>query len=410
MEKRNKVLSFSHPFNKSLLLTTVILMDLLVGMEFDLFVPSFPELQNHFNLTPFWVEALLSINFLGYCLGLFFVGALADRYGRKPVILLGLFIFIVGSLLCLWGPFYAILLIGRFLQGLGISSPAILSFLIIADIYSLKKQQFYIAMLNGLKNASVAAAPVLGSYITLYFHWHGNFMTLLLLGIITLLMTMLFIPPYKLPEQKETLSLRGYFPLFQSKPMMLLMTHIMFLFVPYWIFVGMSPLLYMQDLHVSLSHFGYYQGVLALAFALGSVSYGLMVHKFDHKKMLHFSNLIFTLSFIMLIYLTFTDSTRPLLITAALLLFVIGQIIPSTLIYPICLNFMPQAKGRVSGLVNGSGLILQSIGLQLAGFYYSGSFRNVGIIIALFILMTIISLFFTIQNRDIMNFSKEQEN
>lgn len=66
------------PFSNSMVLATIILMDLLVGMEFDLFVPSFPELQKHFTLTPFWVEALLSVNFLGYCISLFFVGALAD--------------------------------------------------------------------------------------------------------------------------------------------------------------------------------------------------------------------------------------------------------------------------------------------------------------------------------------------
>src|ERR1700733_5539190 len=84
-----------------LLLATVISMDLLTGMEFDLFVPSFPQLQTYFHLSPFLVEALLSANFLGYCLSLFFVGGLADRYGRKPIILLGLTIFVIGSILCL---------------------------------------------------------------------------------------------------------------------------------------------------------------------------------------------------------------------------------------------------------------------------------------------------------------------
>jgi MFS transporter, DHA1 family, multidrug resistance protein len=78
-------------------------MDLLSGMEFDLFVPSFPALQASFHLSSFWVEALLSVNFIGYCLSLFIVGVTADRYGRKPILLVGLCIFILGSLLCLIG-------------------------------------------------------------------------------------------------------------------------------------------------------------------------------------------------------------------------------------------------------------------------------------------------------------------
>src|SRR5574337_60158 len=87
--------------SKSMILITIILMDLLVGTEFDLFVPSFPELQHHFSISPFWVEALLSVNFAGYCLSLFFAGGLADRYGRKPIILLGLVTFVIGGILCL---------------------------------------------------------------------------------------------------------------------------------------------------------------------------------------------------------------------------------------------------------------------------------------------------------------------
>ena len=168
---------------KILILTTVIIMDILTGMEFDLFVPSFPELQNHFNLTPFWVESLLSVNFIGYCLSLFFLGGLADRYGRKPIILLGLTIFIFGSLLCLYPYSYYFLVSGRFLQGIGIAAPAILSFLIIADSYPLKEQQFLMAILNGSINIAVAVSPVIGSYLTLYFHWQGNFTALLLLGL-----------------------------------------------------------------------------------------------------------------------------------------------------------------------------------------------------------------------------------
>jgi DHA1 family bicyclomycin/chloramphenicol resistance-like MFS transporter len=93
------------------------------------------------------------------------------------------------------------MLLGRFLQGVSIAAPAILSFLIIANSYTLKKQQVIMAMLNGAMNISVAAAPVIGSYLTLYFHWQGNFLTLLVLGLVTLAMTLLFIPTLNQPEK-----------------------------------------------------------------------------------------------------------------------------------------------------------------------------------------------------------------
>ncbi len=340
---------------KAMVLLTVIFMDLLTGMEFDLFVPSFPQLQSQFGLSPSWVEALLSFNFAGYCLSLFFVGGLADRYGRKPIILIGLLIFTMGSLLCLCTGSYFFLLAGRFLQGAGVAAPAILSFLIIADAYSLKEQRFLMAMLNGSLNIAAAIAPVIGSYLTLYFNWQGNFIALLILGLIALAMTILFIPKYALPQHKDVLSLRGYLPIFKSKQLMFLIITILFMFIPYWIFVGMSPLLYMKDLGISLSHFGYYQGILALVFAFGSLGYGLIIKHYDYseKKMLYLATQILAISFLVMMYVTFFSRSSPLLITLSMLVFVIAQIIPSTLLYPLCVNYMPHAKGRVSAIIQG---------------------------------------------------------
>lgn len=392
-----------------MVLLSVILMDLLAGMEFDLFVPSFPELQHYFGLTPFWVEALLSANFAGYCLSLFFVGGLADRYGRKPIIMLGLSTFVFGSILCLITHSYYFLLAGRFFQGIGVAAPAILSFLIIADSYPLKKQQFLMAMLNGAMNVAAAIAPVIGSFVTLHFTWLGNFVALLLLGSVTLLTTLLFIPSYTLPHQRQSFSLRGYLPIFRSKPLMLLIINLVFTFVPYWVFVGMSPLLYIKSLGVSLPQFGYYQGALALAFAIGSVIYGLILQEtnYSQKKMLTVTNIIFIFSLVTIAWVTFVDSSSPLLITLAFLPFIIGQVIPSTILYPAVLNFLPEAKGRASAVMQGGRLILTAISLQIAGLLYVGTFRNIGIILIILIAIASGTLFFVTNNRRQKNTDSE---
>lgn len=386
----------------TLILTTVILMDLLAGMEFDLFVPSFPELQNYFHLTSFWVEALLSMNFLGYCLSLFFVGGLADRYGRKPVIIIGLLIFISGSLLCLYGGSYPWLLMGRFLQGLGVAAPGILSFLIIADTYPVKKQQHLMAVLNGVMNLAVGIAPVIGSYVTLYCHWQGNFIALLLVALPALVMILFFVPSFKKPEIQHSLSVRAYLPIFQSKPLLLLITYLIVVCVPYWVFVGMSPLLYMKALNVNLSHFGYYQGILAFVFGIGSILFGLIIHKVIPKNMLNLANLIFITSLIGLTVITINNTHDPLLITLVFLLFVIGQIMPGTILYPITLNFMPDAKGRVSAVIRGGLLITNAVAIQIASLTYQGTFQNIGIIMLFFIMLSIVTLYFIIRNNEII--------
>jgi DHA1 family bicyclomycin/chloramphenicol resistance-like MFS transporter len=391
-----------HPFTKGMTLLTIILMDMLWGAEIDLFVPSFPELQSQFNLSPFWVEALLSVNFIGYCLSLFFVGILSDRYGRKPIILVGLVTFIIGSIVCLYGTSYKFLLIGRFFQGVGVAAPAILGFLIIADSYPLKHQQYLLGVLNGVMNISIAIAPVVGSYITIYFHWQGNFMALLILAAMTLVMTAFFVPAHKLPENREPISLSGYASIFRSKPLMLMMTHLVFLFSFWGIFVGIAPLLYVKDLGVSLAHFGYYQGALALVFAVGSVLSGMIVSKYDQKKMLSIANLICLAGLVTVALGASLYARDPFLIALALLPFIVGQILPTTIINPLCVNFISKAKGRISAIIQGVRLILMAIGLELAGYYYRGSFRNIGIILGCVIVVSVVTLFFIVRNRELM--------
>lgn len=376
---------------KSFLLLTIIMMDLLTGMEFDLFVPSFPELQDQFKISSFWVEALLSVNFIGFCLSLFIVGRLGDQYGRKPIILSGLALFILGTLLCLFSSLYPVLLIGRFLQGLGVAAPAILSFLIVTDLYPLKEQQFLLAMLNGVMNAAAGLAPVLGSYITLYFNWEGNFVALLFLGVMALVMTLIFIPhDVKRKKDRQVLTSSSYVRLLRHKELRLLILTFITLFVPYWVFVGVSPLLYREGLSVSLSHFGFYQGSLALVFALGCFLYGMMLRKTEENKMQALSMILILLSSLCLIWLSIINTKSPLLITAAMLLFVAGQIVPTTLLYPYMLTLVPEAKGRVTALIQAGRLLLASFGLQLAGFFYNNSFMSIGFILSSFMLLSLL--------------------
>src|SRR4051812_1297398 len=105
---------------------TVLMICILAGAEVDLFTPSFPELQRIFHLSPFMVQFTLSANFVAYCICSLFAGTLGDRYSKRSVILVSLGVFTLGSLLCVSALNYSTLIIGRILQGAGISGPAVL--------------------------------------------------------------------------------------------------------------------------------------------------------------------------------------------------------------------------------------------------------------------------------------------
>ncbi len=362
-------------------------MEILGGAEVDLFVPSFPDLQATFNLSPFMVELMLGVNLTAHCVTSLMVGNLGDKYGRKPIILIGLIIFIAGSLFCVFASSYLQLLFGRFLQGIGISGPVVLSYLIIADIYSVEKQQQMMGIINGTISLAMAMAPVIGSYVNLFFNWRGNFVILLALGVLSFVMTLLFIPK-SVSNPKISISLKEYLIVIKSPKALYYIITICFLIQAYWIFIGMSPILYMQDLHVPLKEFGFYQGAMALLFSFISFYSSYFITKFSQK-------ICFIFGIACLVVFVFANGliiifniSSPLIITMVMQLLAIGSIFPCNILWPLTLEAVPEARGRIAALVVSSRLIVTAISLQLASYFYRGTITSISIVMCITIFIS----------------------
>ncbi len=182
-------------------------------------------------------------------------------------------------------PNFPVLLVGRLLQGVGIVGPATLGYFVIMDECPVEKHTSLLGILNGMVTFGMAFAPVLGSYVTLYFGWRSNFIVLLGLGVLVFGASFLAIP--KRPTNPSiSLSPKVYAPLLKSSKIWFFMGALCFFSVPYWVFIGISPLLYMENLGVSLKEFGYYQGSIALTFGLISFTRGLLIKWFGKKSVL----------------------------------------------------------------------------------------------------------------------------
>lgn len=363
---------------------TIIIMGSLAGSEIDLFVPSFPELQSTFFLSPSLVELTLSINFTAYCFCSLLAGELGDRFGRKPLIQLGLLVFIAGSLLCAFAPYFWTLIAGRFLQGVGIAGPAVLAYVIIADQYPPEQQQRILGVLNGVITLSMASAPVLGSYISVWLGWRGNFIFLLLLSVICFLMGHFFIHEHKDNiKNNEPLSFAPYIAVFKSPLAMSYTAAVCLLVIPYWVFIGISPILYMEDLGVSLQSFGFYQGGLAVVFSIFSLSSAYLLNAYGTKNCFRISMTLCLIATIFIIIFIIMNTKNPLLITCGLLVLSAGVVVPVNILYPRALETVADSKGRIAALILSIRLIFTAFSLQIAGFFYDGSFRPIGTIMTL---------------------------
>lgn len=365
------------------LLFTVLLIGILGGAEVDIFVPSFPDLQKTFDLTPFMVELTLGLNLTAHCFTSLIVGNLGDRYGRRPIILLGLIIFLIGSLFCVFAGAYWQLLMGRILQGIGVSGPVVLSYVVIADLYSTEKQQQIMGSLNGIIGLAMACAPVIGSYVNYYYSWQGNFAVLLILSILCLGVGIVFLPKGQ-RNRDVSMSLREYVPILKTRTTFYYMATLILVLQGFWVFVGMSPIFYMEDLGVSLTDFGYYQGALAGSFSLISLNARYLLNRFGQKKCFSFCVGLLGLFMVVMPILMVFNVRNPLLITGVMLLQSVGLIFPITILWPLMLQTIPGAISRISAVAVGARLIFTAFSIQLASYFYDGTIRSLGAVMWIF--------------------------
>jgi len=369
----------------------IIMMCMLGGVEVDLFIPSFPELQKEFDLSPFMVQLTLSVNFIAYCICCLFVGNLGDRYNRRTVILISLVIFVIGSICCVFAAHYPVLLIGRFMQGMGVAGAVILSYVVILDMYPKEQQAVKLSFINGVITIAMASAPVLGSYVNLYFGWRGNFVLLLMLGTFCLILGTAVMPKTR-GNPAVSLSPKMYVPLFQSPQMMLYILGIGFFIVPYWVFISISPIYYMEGLGISLAHFGYYQGAIAATFAAVSLSSPIIFRKFGQRKCLRIGLITACGSGVMLLLAALLDINNPFIITFLVMILSGSAVFPINILYPISIDVVPGAQSRATALMLALRLILTAIAIEVVSLLYSGSFFPIGI--AMFGFIAIAMLFF----------------
>ncbi len=385
-------------------LFTAIIMMILTGAEIDLFVPSFPQLQHIFGLTPFMVELTLSINLIAHCITALVAGALGDKYGRKPIIIIGLIIFIIGSICCVYAESYHLLLFGRLLQGVGISGPAVLTYVLVSDLYPVARLQHLMGVINGAVTIAMASAPVLGSYINLWFNWRGNFVALLALGIFSLLLCFLFLPNKQVTDNIK-ISLKDYSPVLKSRKAMLYLISLCFAMQSYWVFIGMSPILYMEDLGVSLQDFGLYQGAIAAVFATSSLTGGYFIKRFGPFNCFIASSYIIGIFFTLTMLITIFTIKDPLLITITMLFQAVGMSYPINILWPLAMNSVEDAKGKIGAILVSLRLILSAIAIELASYFYNGSFLTIGITICLTLVVSTVTCYMLFKEYKVLQLS-----
>ncbi|MES2318601.1 MAG: multidrug effflux MFS transporter [Pseudomonadota bacterium] len=190
-----------------LLLVACFLM--LQPLSTDLYLASLPSLANVFGVPSSTVQLTLSMFVLAFGGAQLVIGPLSDRYGRRPVVIGGLVLYVLASLLCALAPSIELLIAARFVQALGCCSAIIIARAIVRDAYSPEDSVRVVARASTWLSLAPLTGPILGSYLQVTFGWRAAFVALSLLSALVLAAVLLRLPETNQHKNPRATELAG---------------------------------------------------------------------------------------------------------------------------------------------------------------------------------------------------------
>lgn len=144
-------------------------------LTMSIYTPVMPSVGHDLVATPDSVKLTLTTYMIGFAVGQLFYGPLSDRYGRRPVLLGGLFFFTLTTFACSFAPSIGGLIGLRILQGLGAASGSVLGRALTRDAYSFKEMPLVMSWISLGQNIAPSLAPTIGGFLGEWASWRATF-------------------------------------------------------------------------------------------------------------------------------------------------------------------------------------------------------------------------------------------
>src|SRR6187549_3922351 len=154
----------------------------ITPLAVHLFFPVIPAVKAALGLTDAYAQLTFSIALFGMAFATLVYGSLSDRYGRRPVLMSGLALFLVGSVVSAFAPTPLLLVAGRLVQAIGAGCSLTLTRAIARDAYRAEHLVMAIAYLTMFGTLGPMLSPIVGGFLTDMFGWRSVFAFALLAG------------------------------------------------------------------------------------------------------------------------------------------------------------------------------------------------------------------------------------
>ena len=256
------------------LVAYLVLLSAFGSFVNDMYLPTLPEMRRFFGCSVSTVQLGLTFGMIGLGVGQLFLGPLSDHYGRKPVLVISMLVFIGGAIASVYSPTIHAFLGWRFIQGIGASGGYFLARTVPADIYGGRPLAKMMALIGAINGFAPASAPVIGGLMADTIHWQGIFWVLAAFAALLVVIGFFFkesLPASRRNHGKLADMFAEYLPLLKNRPFM---THVMLkgaalglLFA----YTSSAPFIIQEVYGFSALEFGLFMGFNALFAAAGAM-------------------------------------------------------------------------------------------------------------------------------------------
>ncbi|HWO66266.1 MAG TPA: multidrug effflux MFS transporter [Umezawaea sp.] len=195
---------------RPLVAPTVLRLALVLGgltafgpLSIDMYLPAMPQMAGDLHAADATVQLTLTSFIIGLALGQLVVGPLSDSLGRRRPLLIGLALYVVGSVLCAISPTSGVLIAARAVQAVGAAAGLVIARAVVRDRYSGVEMARFFSTLMLVNGVAPVLAPVIGAQLLTFTSWRGVFVTLAVIGSVLLTVVVLLLPE-SLPADLRT--------------------------------------------------------------------------------------------------------------------------------------------------------------------------------------------------------------
>ena len=251
----------------------LVLITSTSALALAIITPSLPGIAESFSVTPKSAQRVLTVYLVMVGLGQLIFGPVSDRFGRRLTLLAGLGLYLLGSVLASFAPNLELLVLARFIQGLGASAAMVLPRVIINDTHQPRAAAASLAAVT----AAMAITPMisfpLGGILFEFFGWRGSMVVTAFFSAVTIV-SALFLLQETNNARQTSLRLASvavnYLSLTKNKQFLLFAMNMGFHTSIFYAFLNFLPFVF-KHLGYSASEFGYFIMLLPASFIVGSL-------------------------------------------------------------------------------------------------------------------------------------------